>query len=172
MHIIIDGYNLIRQSSALSELDLADVEAGREALIETLADYRRIKRHRITVVFDGSGAPYGVPAREQVKGIAVRYSARGESADDVIKRLAAREGEKAVVVSSDRDIINYAESKGAATIASPAFETKLALAAYRDAKGCLPDEEEAEQQRTTRKKGPRRRQSKKDRRRRVKTGKL
>lgn len=172
MHIIIDGYNFIRQSSALSGLDLADVQSGREALIETLADYKKVKRHRITVVFDGAGAPLGAPDREQVKGIAVRYSSRGESADDVIKRLAAHEREKAMIVSSDRDIVNYAELKGAATIASPAFETKLALAAYRDAKGLDAEEVETGWEPTTRKKGPQHRRSKKDRRRRVKTSKL
>ena len=50
MHIIIDGYNLIRQSATFSRLDLEDMQTGREALIDALADYKKIKRHRITVV--------------------------------------------------------------------------------------------------------------------------
>ncbi len=36
IHIIIDGYNLIRQSSALSVLDNQDIQLGREALIDQL----------------------------------------------------------------------------------------------------------------------------------------
>ena len=54
IHIIIDGYNLIRQSTTLSALDQQDIMLGREALVDTLAAYRKIKHHRITVVFDGS----------------------------------------------------------------------------------------------------------------------
>jgi len=54
LHLIIDGYNLIRQSPWLSLLDARDLEAGREALLQSLADYRQRRlQHKITVVFDG-----------------------------------------------------------------------------------------------------------------------
>jgi predicted RNA-binding protein with PIN domain len=172
IHIIIDGYNLIRQSPTFSELDLADIQAGRDALIDTLADYKRIKRHRITVVFDGAGAPHGSLGRENVKGIAVRFSSPGESADTVIKRMAGREKERALIVSSDREIIRHAELHGAAAMASPAFEEKLVQAAYVTTKGADSASESSGWRPTTRKKGPRRRRSKKERRRRRKTGKL
>ena len=172
MHIIIDGYNLIRQSATFSGFELEDLQTGREALIQALVDYKKIKRHRITVVFDGSGAPYGSPAREKIRGIAVRFSHRHESADDIIKRMAAREGERALIVSSDRDIIAHAELKGAVTIDSTAFEEKLALAAYRAAKGVASETAGDGWRPTTRKKGPRHRRSKKERRRRRKTSKL
>jgi len=45
VHIIIDGYNLIRQSAELSRLDRRDLQHGREALLELLAAYKKIKRH-------------------------------------------------------------------------------------------------------------------------------
>jgi hypothetical protein len=57
-------------------------------------------------------------------------------------------------------------------MASPAFEEKLAQAAYVTTKGADPDLESSGWQPTTRKKGPRRRRSKKERRRRRKTSKL
>jgi len=172
MHIIIDGYNLIRQSAAFGRLDLESMQTGREALVDALADYKRIKRHRITVVFDGAGAPYGSPNRESVKGIAVIYSPRGESADAIIKRMAAHGRQQALIVSSDRDIISYAELKGAATIDSPAFEEKLMMAAHLAVEGGDAETENSGWQATTRKKGPRRRRSKKERRRCIKTSKL
>ena len=53
MHLIVDGYNLIKQSPRLQALDAMDLQAGREALLELLADYRRRSHHQITVVFDG-----------------------------------------------------------------------------------------------------------------------
>ncbi|MEN8246931.1 MAG: NYN domain-containing protein [Thermodesulfobacteriota bacterium] len=56
VHIIIDGYNLIRQSPELSYLDRQDLQQGREALLGMLAAYKKIKHHQITVVFDGIDA--------------------------------------------------------------------------------------------------------------------
>ena len=41
MHLIVDGYNVIRQSPRLQFLDVMDLQAGREALLELLAHYRR-----------------------------------------------------------------------------------------------------------------------------------
>ena len=125
IHLIIDGYNLIRQSGRLSLLDRQDMKAGREALIEALAKYKKIKHHKITVVFDGANAPSFVPSRDYVKGIRIKFSRLDESADTVIKKMAAREREKAVIVTSDRDIINQAESSGSASISSLHFEEKM-----------------------------------------------
>ena len=43
IHIIIDGYNLIRQSNRLSILDLQDIQLGRDALVDMLAAYNQKK---------------------------------------------------------------------------------------------------------------------------------
>ncbi|MEA3417393.1 MAG: NYN domain-containing protein [Thermodesulfobacteriota bacterium] len=171
IHIIIDGYNLIRQSDSLSVIDRRDIQSGREALLDTLAEYRKIKKHKITVVFDGTNAPSFSSRVEKLNGVKILFSRKGELADTVIKRMAATEREKALIVSSDLDIVNYAESQGAATISSPEFEGKVTMAVYIDTNasgmedkgGWIP---------TTRKKGPRRRLSKKKRRSRVKISKL
>ncbi len=171
LHIIIDGYNLIRQSYTLSSLDRQDIQLGREALIDNLAAYKMIKHHKITVVFDGTSAPSFSQHRDNIKGIEIRYSRNGELADTVIKRMAAREREKALVVSSDLDVVNYAQSHGAATISSPLFEEKIAMAAYMDTKG-VDSKNEGGWIPTTKKKGPSRRLSKKDRRSRIKIRKL
>ena len=55
------GYNLIRQSARLAELDQADLQWGREALLEKLAAYKKLKGIPITVVFDGTRAPTSAP---------------------------------------------------------------------------------------------------------------
>ena len=171
IHIIIDGYNLIRQSPDLARIDRDDLQAGREALIDLLAAYKKIKAHKLTVVFDGTGAPGFSPGRDRVKGIAVVFSRQGETADSVIKKMAAREKEGALVVSSDRDVTSFAQSRGAAIIDSLSFEQKLMLAGYLEAKG-LDEEPDSGWKPTTRKKGPRRRLSKKARRSRAKIKKL
>ncbi len=171
VHIIIDGYNLIRQSHSLSELDRQDIQLGREALIDILAAYQRIKRHKITVVFDGTNAPPFSKHKNQVKGIKVVFSRIGESADSAIKRMVHREREKALVVSSDLDIVDFAAAKGSATISSSDFEEKIAMAVYMDTKG-IEREDPGGWVPTTKKKGPRKRLSKRKRRNRIKIRKL
>ena len=171
IHIIIDGYNLIRQSKSLVALDRQDLQLGREALLDMLSAYKRIKRHTITVVFDGTKAPPFSQHKDQIKGIKVKFSRRGEFADAVIKRMAAKLREKALVVSSDLDVIHFSASKGSATIDSPGFEEKMAMAVYMDTKG-MESEETVGWIPTTKKKGPGRRLSKKQRHSRVKIKKL
>ncbi len=171
IHIIIDGYNFIRQSNRLSALDQQDIMLGREALVHMLAAYRKTKPHRITLVFDGSSGPVFLPKRSRQKGISIRFSRSGESADDVIKRMANREREKALVVSSDREVADSAASSGAATISAPAFEAKIDLAAHLD-NSISEAEDYAGWTPTTKKKGPSRRLPKKQRRNRMKIKKL
>lgn len=171
IHIIIDGYNLIRQSNFFSPIDRRDMQLGRETLIETLAAYKRIKGHKITVVFDGVQAPSFFQSSDQIKGIKVKFSRNDESADTAIKRMAAREKEKALVVSSDLDVMNFAASAGCATIASLMFEEKITMATYLDTKE-IEAEDEGGWAPTTKKKGPRRRLSKKKRQSRIKIKKL
>jgi predicted RNA-binding protein with PIN domain len=173
IHIIIDGYNMIRQSPELGVIDQEDIQKGREALIALLAAYKKVKGHSITVVFDGMDAPLLSSRQDRIKGIRIKFSRPGESADAVIKRMAARNKEKAVIVTSDRDIMNFSASQGAAVIASPEFEDRVLLARQAAAKGGDGvAEEETGWTPTTKKKGPRRRLSKKDRRSRIKAKKL
>lgn len=171
IHIIIDGYNLIRQSKSLGALDRQDLQLGREALLDMLSAYKKIKRHTITVVFDGTKALPFSQHKDQIKGIKVKFSRRGEFADAVIKRMAAKLREKALVVSSDLDVIHFSASKGSATIDSPGFEEKMAMAVYTDTKG-MESEEAVGWIPTTKKKGPGRRLSKRQRHSRVKIKKL
>jgi hypothetical protein len=171
MHIIIDGYNLVRRSTELSRLDRADIARGREALIETLAAYRRLRPHRITVVFDGTGAPALSPARDRVKGIGIVFSRSGESADAVIARMARQEGATALVVSSDQAVARSAAACGAAVIESTEFEARLAMASALEA-GRPVEEAPAGRRLSTRKKGEGRRLPKRLRQNRLRTAKL
>jgi len=171
IHIIVDGYNLIRQSNYLNSLDLEDIEMGREGLIEMLAAYKKIKAHRITVVFDGARAPYLAPQRDRRKGISIIFSRSGESADAVIRRMAAQENQRALVVSSDLEVMRSADSSGAATISAGDFENKLVLSAQIDGMGPGRDDYDGWKP-TTKKKGPSRRRTKRQRKNQAKIRKL
>jgi uncharacterized protein len=171
IHIIIDGYNLIRQSNTFSAIDRQDIQLGREALLETLIAYQKIKRHMITVVFDGTNAPPFSQRKNRVQGITVKFSRSGELADAVIKRMVSREKEKALVVSSDLEIVNFASAKGAATVSSSEFEEKMSQSLYMEIKG-VESKEESGWVPTTKKKGPSKRLSKRKRRNKTKIRKL
>lgn len=173
LHVIVDGYNLIRRSPVMSSIDRSALELGRESLIDRLAAYKRLKGCSITVVFDAAGGDPFSAGRDQRKGIRIKFSRGGETADAVIKRMAGREKERAVVVTSDRDVADFSASQGAAVIGSSEFEKKLEEAEYMNVKGlCSESDEEEGWTPETRKKGPGKKLPKKKRRNRRKIGKL
>jgi uncharacterized protein len=90
----------------------------------------------------------------------------------VIMRMVAREREKILVVSSDREVVRFAENRGAVAISSPDFEARMAMAASGITGGGGEESPESGWIPTTRKKGPVRRRSKKERRSRRKIEKL
>ena len=53
------------------------------------------------------------------------FSHAGESADDVIKGMAANVKEGALVVSSDRDVAFFAARQGAGVVGSVEFERRV-----------------------------------------------
>ena len=126
MHLIIDGYNLIRQSDRLRRAEKFTLEEGRHSLIRFLTPYRERKGHRLTVVFDGWEGGSFQEERDREGGIDIIYSRKGEKADDLIKRLAERSPDEVLVVTSDRDIANYVERCGRTVVDSPTFETIVA----------------------------------------------
>ncbi len=168
MHLIIDAYNLIRQSPGLQRLDARELEAGREALLDRLASYRRRAHHQITVVFDGWQSGDRKESRAQQQGMLIIYSRLGERADEVIKRLLARERGRAVVVSSDRELQEYARRVGAAWINASQFDSLHLLPRDHQA----PDQEDEPTPARPGKKGPARRLPKAQRRHRQRLKKL
>ncbi|MBM4273123.1 MAG: hypothetical protein FJ134_01480 [Deltaproteobacteria bacterium] len=122
LHLIVDGYNVIRQDLQLQAMDARDLEAGRAALLEALAAYRRLHpAHKVTVIFDGWQGGELQESRDRYQGLAIVYSRRGERADEVIKRLLNRERQRAVVVSSDKELQIFARKVGAAWMAAARF---------------------------------------------------
>jgi predicted RNA-binding protein with PIN domain len=177
MHIIIDGYNLIRQSISLRRYEKAGLEEGRKALLRWIEPYRRRRGHRVTVVFDGWIGGSSMEERDREGGVDVVYSRRGEKADEVVKRLAESSGEEVLVVSSDREIASFVERRGKTVISAPDFEAAVDRITRMDLSGDVggigedADDDEAHP-RSAGKKGPSRRLSKKERAYRQRVGKL
>jgi len=176
MHILIDGYNFIRQVSELSQHEMQSLEAGRDALINLLAQYKKIKRHKITVIFDGVLNLSEFSPAYQEKGIHIRFSPENKSADDVICEMVKKERDRAIVVSSDNSILNFATENGSAIILSPDFYEKVQMTRLL---GTLDDRETFSKKEgfvhkrwQTKKKGPAKRLPKRERKNQVKKGKL
>ncbi len=127
-HLIIDGYNLLGARGQIGRAAGGDAESTRERLLLELAAYRQRKMHPITVVFDGWQEGLGAEHREHRSGIEVVYSRRGERADQVIQRLAAEFGRDCAVVSSDREVADFAKAQGAFVIGAMEFEARLRAA--------------------------------------------
>lgn len=145
LEIIIDGYNLIRQSHSLKRLDAQNLEQGREALLERLAAYRQIRGHPITVVFDGWGGFNLSSTRTRYKGITVVFTAQGQTADEWIQGRVKKVPYGAVV-TSDREIQEHAERSGLAAISSHEFERRMETALAGETDGDIVDDEEWEEE--------------------------
>jgi uncharacterized protein len=144
MHIIVDGYNLIRQSDSLRRHEKQSLEAGRRALISQLSEYKREKGHKITVVFDGWDTGSAQEERDRQRNINIIYSRHGEKADDVIKSLADNSSEETIIISSDREIASYVTRRGKNAISSIEFETLMYKAIAQSAISDFPARKEAD----------------------------
>ena len=151
IHLVIDGYNLLGVRGGLR----GDIEARREALIRELVSYRQRKGYPLTVVFDGWRSGHPTEHGEWREGIEVIFSRQGETADTVIKRLAAKYGNDCAVVSSDREVAGFARAKGGTSITSGDFESRLHSSGARPIarKQAADDEEDDRAQRDPKKKG-------------------
>lgn len=158
-HIIIDGYNLIRQSSTLAGIDSKNMQKGRETLINRLAAYKAVKGYKITVVFDAWKSDNLYEERDKSKGINIIYSKAGEEADEVIKRISSNLKEGGIIITADNDIASFAKRQGCVIIEPAAFEERMEMAAISELKGGAEDYEYHKKD----KKGPSKRASKSDR---------
>ncbi len=172
IEILIDGYNLINKWDILKDKFTKDPENAREFLIEILHHYRRLKHHKIKVVFDAYNSFSLIPSKFSAKGITVIFTPMGETADSYIKKSVSSNGEKYIVVTSDNEIKQFANANGALSLNSEDFIAKLEFAFYLDSKGMENESEEVKRRITTKKKGNPRKLPKKIRKNLKKFGKL
>ena len=105
-HIIVDGYNVIRADPRLQSFEREGLERARDVLVRTLGSSPRLAHDEITVVFDGTGGTRAHVHAHSVGRVRVLYSARGQSADDVIVREAGalRRRGHVIVVTNDIEV--------------------------------------------------------------------
>jgi predicted RNA-binding protein with PIN domain len=166
LRLIIDGYNFIGGTNGLA----SSMQVERERLIARLSEYERERKIPICVVFDGWKEGSLSQTFEMKQGIEVIFSRLGEKADQVIIRFMSQLKERCIVVSSDREIRDYADRVGATSLTVREFQRKL------DQSGQLvsPEEmnEEQEELPKEKKKGNPNKLSKKERAKNIKLKKL
>jgi predicted RNA-binding protein with PIN domain len=108
--LLLDGYNVLRKIRRFADLSLED---GRTALIRLVQESRPqgSARNGVTIVFDGREDVVSLDSPADVRVI----FSKGESADDVIKRLVqeSRSPRDIVLVTEDRDLGYFCRSLGA-----------------------------------------------------------
>lgn len=111
LHYILDGYNILKQVSRLTDIKIKD---GRLGLIKMLMMSRQLKKQAISLVFDGFDDSQGEKVRQDFK---VLFSG-SSSADDKIRAMVQhhQSPRQLVVVTDDKEIIFIVKKLGANTL--------------------------------------------------------
>ena len=135
----------------------------RNQLIQKLFDYSNAKGHNITLVFDGWKNGQKDETHSKVGNVTVIYSKLGEKADFVIKKILSSAAKPWIVVSSDREISDFAERKDFAALTADEFGGKLySTAKQNKTEEAADDKEDDMDLKPARSKGNPRRLSKKE----------
>jgi predicted RNA-binding protein with PIN domain len=119
-HLVVDGYNVTKRG--FTEISL---EQQRGRLVKGLGGLAAQTHAEVTVVFDGAERVVGLPPAP--RGVRVLFSRKGETADELIRRLVRAEpaGRPVVVISSDREVADGVRRHGAYPLGADALLRRL-----------------------------------------------
>lgn len=120
-HLMVDGYNVTKRG--FGEMSL---EQQRNRLVSGLGGIAAQTGAEVTVVFDGAERVPGLPPAP--RGVRVLFSRKGETADELVRRLVRAEpaGRPVVVVSSDREVADGVRRHGAYPMGADSLLRRLA----------------------------------------------
>ncbi|OGF47981.1 MAG: hypothetical protein A2452_04825 [Candidatus Firestonebacteria bacterium RIFOXYC2_FULL_39_67] len=127
MIILIDAYNVMRSTAFADDFDFKILRNQREKFLSLLSEYASRVTHRVIAVFDGAGTGELLSNSENFGNVEILYSSGGESADDVIKKMAAEASNprNIMVVSSDKEIMYYVKQCGANVVPAGELYSKI-----------------------------------------------
>lgn len=121
MIIVIDGYNFLKSvtgSKFISDHVMHD-------WIVTFQEYIHLRGNELVLVFDAGPSLY--PTVEHHGAVEVVYAGQHQTADDFLKKwLVKKQGCDVLLVTSDRDIRNWADTLRVTSISSQDFSRVLA----------------------------------------------
>ena len=116
MIIVVDAYNLIKSILKVTYIQ----EKQRNQFIKLFQQYVLLRENQAILVFDGGFDLY--EDDYDYDHLTIMYSGQMHTADDVIKRiLKERQGRDVLLVTSDRDICDYASQCNIESIGSVDF---------------------------------------------------
>ncbi|MBU2540822.1 MAG: NYN domain-containing protein [Candidatus Omnitrophica bacterium] len=120
LHYILDGYNILKQVSHLSDRKL---KHGRLGLIQMLRLSPSLKKQKITIVFDGCEDGQGLSPRRDFQ---ILFS-KSLNADNKIKSLVERSDSRRriVVVSDDKELCFFIRGLGACILSVSEFTSEI-----------------------------------------------
>lgn len=119
-HIVVDGYNVIRADPRLQSIERESLEQARQVLAQMLASSPRLANDTIVIVFDGARGTRSHVHSHRLGRVVLMYSARGQTADDLIVSQAGsltRAG-SVVVISNDAEVRERCRAEGCAVSGS------------------------------------------------------
>ncbi|MEW5798917.1 MAG: NYN domain-containing protein [Bacteroidota bacterium] len=124
-HFIIDGYNVVHTIPSLKKTLAHDADTARELFIQSVAQLTHRRKFRCTIVFDGS-PPANSSKQSPHAPVHVMYSFP-HSADAKIKQIIEQSKNRSslVIISSDREILNFARVCSCQTHTSKHFANLL-----------------------------------------------
>jgi predicted RNA-binding protein with PIN domain len=119
-HLVVDGYNVTKRG--FGEISL---EQQRSRLVSGLGGLAAQTGAEVTVAFDGAERVVGLPPAP--RGVRVLFSRKGQTADELIRRLVRAEpaGRPVVVISSDREVADGVRRQGAYPLGADALLRRL-----------------------------------------------
>lgn len=85
-YLVVDGYNIINDWERLKKLSEHRLEDARDALVDMMQGYGRLKNLSVIVVFDAYNNEE-MAKEEAVGGIVVVYSGKNQTADSYIEKF-------------------------------------------------------------------------------------
>jgi hypothetical protein len=114
--ILVDGYSLLHNWPELAPGKARHSAEARDELIRILTLYRDAIQTPITIVFDGAGKS-STAEFPSTPDLEILYSRGGQTADQIIERVAARMGDIGEVLAvtddhAERDMVFYQGGMG------------------------------------------------------------
>ncbi|MDH6134781.1 putative RNA-binding protein with PIN domain/Skp family chaperone for outer membrane proteins [Kitasatospora sp. MAA4] len=124
VHLVVDGYNVTKTGYPTLPL-----EQQRMRLLGGLAMLAQRTQAEVTCVFDGQDLDVPV-IMAPPRGVRVRFSRTGQTADELIRQLVRAEpqGRPVVVVSTDKEVADGVRKAGARPVASVLLLNRLSRA--------------------------------------------
>jgi hypothetical protein len=123
--LIVDGHSIVFAWPDLAALHQRNTAAARDALVRLLTGLQDASDWTVAVVFDGKGpkaSSDGTP-----HGIAVFYSKSGQTADDIIERLAAKYASNYEVTVATNDHMERTTTESFGSLSISAFQLRAEI---------------------------------------------